>query len=170
MPPDRLQQSVFIAQQEEKPMRKRLVSGIVLTLAIAVFAGLMAHRNAKVNARTAEAEARRNAEAEKNASLLSHDVYFTLKDNSADSRNKLVDACKKYLTHHAGEVFFAAGTRAEEFTREINDRDFDVALHIVFKDKDAHDKYQDAERHKQFIEENKDNWKKVRVFDSMVSK
>jgi hypothetical protein len=133
-----------------------------------VFTGLMAR---KIAAARAAEEAARNAKAEeKNASLLSHDVYFTLKDNSAASRNKLVDACKKYLNRHPGEVFFAAGTRAEEFNREINDQDFDVALHIVFKDKEAHDKYQDAERHKQFIEENKDNWKKVRVFDSMVSK
>ena len=50
----------------------------------------------------------------------------------------------------------------------VNDRDFDVALHIVFKDRAAHDQYQDAPRHKQFIDENKDNWKKVRVFDSEV--
>jgi hypothetical protein len=144
---------------------------IVLTLAVAVFTGLMARWITAANARYAAEEAARNAKAEeKNTSLLAHDVYFTLKDNSAASRTKLVDACKKYLTDHPGEVFFAAGTRAEEFTREINDQDFDVALHIVFKDKGAHDKYQDAQRHKQFIEENKDNWKKVRVFDSMVSK
>jgi hypothetical protein len=100
--------------------------------------------------------------------LLSHDVYFTLKDNSADAKKKLVEACAKYLTRHSGAVFFAAGVRAEDFTREVNDRDFDVALHIVFKDKAAHDKYQESERHKQFIEEGKDNWKKVRVFDSII--
>jgi len=40
--------------------------------------------------------------------MLSHDVYFTLKDNSADAKKKLVAACKKYLTKHEGEVFFAA--------------------------------------------------------------
>ncbi|HEY7158963.1 MAG TPA: Dabb family protein, partial [Gemmataceae bacterium] len=69
-----------------------------------------------------------------------------------------------------GEVFFAAGTLAEDLDRPVNDRDFDVGLHIVFKDKASHDKYQDAKRHKEFIEENKDNWKKVRVFDSVVGK
>lgn len=145
-------------------MRKPLVCSIVLMSALAALAGVIQYRRAE--ARNASENARREAEAEKNASLLSHDVYFTLKDNSVDARNKLVVACKKYLSHHPGEVFFAAGTRAEEFDREINDRDFDVALHIVFKDKAAHNKYQDAERHKQFIAENKDNWKKVRVFDS----
>ena len=47
---------------------------------------------------------------------------------------------------------------------------FDVALHIVFKDMASHDKYQEAKRHQQFIDENKDNWKKVRVFDSVVER
>ena len=102
--------------------------------------------------------------------MLSHDVYFTLKASTPEAKKKLVDACKKYLSKHTGEVFFAAGTRAEDLKREVNDQDFDVALHIVFKDAASQEKYQDAERHTQFIEENKDAWKKVRVFDSMVDK
>jgi hypothetical protein len=111
-----------------------------------------------------------SAEADKAAagSMISHDVYFSLKDSTPATKKKLVDACKKYLTNHPGSVFFTAGVLAEDLDRPVNDRDFDVALHIVFKDKASHDKYQDAERHKQFIEENKDNWKKVRVFDSVV--
>jgi hypothetical protein len=101
--------------------------------------------------------------------MLSHDVYFALKDNSGPSRDKLVAACKKYLSKHPGEVFFASGTLADDLKRDVNDRNFDVALHIVFKDRASHDKYQEAPRHKQFIAENKDNWAKVRVFDSDVS-
>ena len=106
--------------------------------------------------------------AEATEPMLVHSVYFSLKDNSAAEKQKLVDACKKYLSGHPGTVAFAAGTRAEELNRPVNDQDFDVALHIVFKDKASHDKYQDAEKHKKFIEENKDNWKKVRVFDAWV--
>jgi hypothetical protein len=100
--------------------------------------------------------------------MLAHNVYFSLKDNSPAARKKLVEACKKYLAKHEGTVFFAAGTLTEELSRPVNDRDFDVALHIVFKSKAAHDKYQDAPLHQRFIDENKDNWKKVRVFDSTV--
>jgi hypothetical protein len=100
--------------------------------------------------------------------LLSHDVYFTMKDKK-DS-GKLVEACHKYLRDHAGEVFYAAGTRCQDLTREVNDQDFDVALHIVFKDKASQDQYQDAPRHKQFIDENKGLWQKVRVFDSYVTR
>jgi hypothetical protein len=112
----------------------------------------------------------RNAEAAGGGkgSMIVHNVYFSLKDNSAAAKDKLVAACKKYLTKHPGEVFFAAGTLAEELNRPVNDRDFDVALHIVFQDRKAHDQYQDAPRHNQFIDENKENWKKVRVFDSVV--
>jgi hypothetical protein len=102
--------------------------------------------------------------------MIAHNVYFSLKDNSADAKSKLVAACKKYLSDHPGTVFFAAGVLADDFDRPVNDRDFDVGLHLVFKDKAAHDAYQDAAKHKQFIEENKDNWKKVRVFDSKAEK
>ncbi len=107
---------------------------------------------------------------QKEGTLLSHDVYFSLKDNSPAAKQKLVDACKKYLSGHEGEVFFSAGVRAEEFKRDVNDQGFDVALQIVFKDMKSHDKYQDAKRHLEFIAENKDNWTKVRVFDSLVQR
>jgi hypothetical protein len=108
--------------------------------------------------------------AQEKGHLLSHDVYFTLKDSSPEAKKKLVQACKKYLSGHDGEVFFATGIRAESFKREVNDLDYDVALQIVFKSQAAHDKYQDAKRHIQFIDENKANWKKVRVFDSWVER
>jgi hypothetical protein len=110
------------------------------------------------------------SEAATEETQLAHDVYFSLKDNSAEAKHKMVAACKKYLSKHPGEVFFAAGTRAEELNRPVNDRDFDVALHIVFRNKAAHDQYQDAPRHKEFISENQENWKKVRVFDSLVER
>ncbi len=106
------------------------------------------------------------AEPEK---MLSHDVFFALTDNSPEAKAKLIAACKKYLSGHPGTIWFAAGPRGDEFQRGVNDQGFDVALHIVFKNKAAHDQYSKAERHMKFIEENKANWKKVRVFDSYVA-
>ncbi len=100
--------------------------------------------------------------------MLAHNVYFALKDNSPAARQKLVAACKKYLSKHPGTLFFAAGVLADELKREVNVRDFDVALHVIFTDQAAHDRYQDAPAHHQFIAENRDNWKGVRVFDSVV--
>jgi hypothetical protein len=63
-------------------------------------------------------------------------------------------------------IFFSAGVISDHFKRDVNDRDWDVALHLVFANKAAHDKYQDHPEHLKFIEENKDAWAKVRVFDS----
>jgi hypothetical protein len=100
--------------------------------------------------------------------MLVHNVYFSLKDNTPAERQKLLAACRKYLTNHPGTVFFAVGVLAEALKRDVNDRDFDVGLHIVFADQAAHDRYQDAPAHHQFIDENKHNWRKVRVFDSVA--
>jgi len=100
---------------------------------------------------------------------LAHMVYFKLKDASGANRAKLSAACKLYLSGHEGTVSFASGTLAGDFNREVNDRDFDVSLHLVFTNKEAHDKYQVHPRHLKFIEENKENWEKVRVFDSYLS-
>jgi hypothetical protein len=102
--------------------------------------------------------------------MLAHNVYFALKDSSDAGVQTLVAACRKYLVSHPGIVFFACGTRQKELTRPVNDQDFDVSLHIVFESKAAHDAYQDAPLHHTFVEENKDNWAKVRVFDSEVTK
>ena len=105
------------------------------------------------------------AEPEK---LIAHNVYFSLKDSSAENKKKLVESCKTYLAKLPGIVFFAAGTSSDEFNRPINDKEFDVGLHVVFKDKESYDKYEVSDPHKKFVAENKDNWQKVRVFDSRV--
>lgn len=100
--------------------------------------------------------------------MLAHSVYFTLKDRSEAARTALVNACKALLTGHPGTTFFACGVLEPELAREVNDRDFDVALHLVFESRAAHDAYQEAPRHQRFIEENRANWARVRVFDAIV--
>ena len=101
-------------------------------------------------------------------SRLAHMVFFTLKERTPENTDALVAACRKYLNVQPGIVFFAAGPLCKELDREVNDHDFDVALHLVFEDKAAHDAYQDDPTHQQFINENKATWAKVRVFDSTV--
>ncbi len=106
--------------------------------------------------------------AQDKGQALSHDVFFSLNDASPAAREALVAACRKYLAGHEGVLVFSAGVVGSELARPVNDRDFDVALHVVFDSKASHDKYQEAPRHKQFIEEQQKNWKQVRVFDSWV--
>jgi hypothetical protein len=100
--------------------------------------------------------------------MIAHNVYFALNDKSEQAKQSLVAACKRYLTDHPGVVFFACGVLEPTLTRPVNDRDFDVALHVVFDSIESHNIYQDAPRHLQFVEENKPGWAKVRVFDSLV--
>jgi uncharacterized protein YwqG len=102
--------------------------------------------------------------------LLVHNVYFTLHDPSPAARDRLVRACRTLLAPHAGILFFACGGRDDELTRDVNDREFDVGLHIVFADRAAHDAYQTTPEHLRFIDENKAGWKRVRVFDSLVER
>ena len=98
---------------------------------------------------------------------LAHMVYFALKDKSPSAIDRLVKACHHYLTNHQGMIYFSVGTLAD-LARPVNDRSFDVALHLVFQNRRAHDEYQTAPRHNQFLEEQKSNWENVRVFDSTL--
>jgi len=91
-----------------------------------------------------------------------------LKDGSDTAKNDLTDACCKYLKSHPGVVFFAAGPFAEGLDCPVNVRDFHVGLYVVFKNMELHDRYQTSPMHLQFIEQYKDTFQKVRVFDTLV--
>ena len=70
---------------------------------------------------------------------VAHMVFFKLKESTDQNKEKLVAACDKYLSDHEGTVYYSAGVMAQDLDRDVNDRDFDVALHVVFKNKAAHD-------------------------------
>lgn len=101
--------------------------------------------------------------------LIVHNVYFALNEPTAANRNKLIEGCRKYLTGHPGTIYFGIGTPCQSLRRPVNDLDYDVGLHIIFRSLADHDAYQPHPRHQQFIEEHKSMWKKVRVFDSEVA-
>ena len=128
-----------------------LIASVIFTLGLLVIEG----RNAMADPAAAEPQ-------------LAHMVYFTLNDSTPEARQRLVDSCHKYLNDHPGTVYFSVGTLVPDLARPVNDRDYDVALNVVFKTRADHDRYQTAERHQKFIEENKPTWKRVRVFDSYL--
>ena len=103
-----------------------------------------------------------------NNAPLSHVVCFKLKDASADSITSFVAACKKHLDIPALQQHFYVTTLAH-YTRPVNDREFDVALNIVFKTPAAHDEYQAGAAHHAFMHECEPLWSKARVFDSYVT-
>jgi hypothetical protein len=98
--------------------------------------------------------------------MLAHIVFFTLKNPSDASIQSLVDACHEDLDGHPGTQYFSVGTLVEDLARPVNDRDFHVALHVVFDGRQAHDDYQTSPRHLKFIAEQKETWQQVRIFDS----
>jgi len=110
-----------------------------------------------------------SAQAAETDTVLTHDVFFILADDAPQTQEKLIAACHKYLTGHPGTIWFSAGPRAKEMEGEVNDRDFDVALHLVFQNKAALEAYAKSERHDKFLEEAKSLWSKVRVFDSYAT-
>lgn len=97
-----------------------------------------------------------------------HMVFFTLKDRSPESIARFVASCDKYLTGHEGTASYSVGVIAKDVVEPVSDRDFDVALHLVFEDKAAGASYQKSDRHTKFVEENKAHFAKVRVFDSYL--
>lgn len=103
------------------------------------------------------------------AAPLTHAVFFTLAQDTAENRDRLVAACEEHLSGHEGTLYFSVGVRAEELNRAVNDTDFDVALLIVFDGKASHDAYQKHPRHLRFVEVVKELRSGVRVFDSLVS-
>lgn len=99
---------------------------------------------------------------------LAHQVFFTLNDRSDAAIDALLADCETFLTDHPGMVEFAVGRREPRYNRPVN-ADYDVALHTVFADQAAHDVYQTAQRHLDFIARNKPNWASVQVFDSNLT-
>jgi hypothetical protein len=100
--------------------------------------------------------------------MFSHNVFFSLKDRSENAKAELIAGCKKYLTGHSGTVFFCVGTLAGDIAWEVSDRNFDVALQIIFESKAVHDAYQDSPRHEEFFEKLGGNWENLRSFDAYV--
>ena len=58
------------------------------------------------------------------------------------------------------------GVPAVTGQREVVDDSYTYSLLLTFKDKEAQDKYQEEEVHKQFIEETSHLWTKIVIYDS----
>jgi len=100
--------------------------------------------------------------------MIAHSVYFSLNDNGEQAKQQFLADCHTYLASAPGAVFYAAGTLSD-VARPVSDRDYDVALHLVFQTRADLDAYGANPQHLEFIARNKPNWKKLRVFDSDVS-
>ncbi|MDA0834676.1 MAG: Dabb family protein [Planctomycetota bacterium] len=96
---------------------------------------------------------------------LAHMVYFSLLDDGPEAVQRIIDSAHALLSDIEGVEFLGIGKLIPDLDRPVNVRDFQVGIHVIFRDRAAHDAYQIHPQHQQFIADNKSNWKLARVFD-----
>ncbi|MEX0314801.1 MAG: Dabb family protein [Allomuricauda sp.] len=99
-------------------------------------------------------------------SAFAHTVYFWFKnpDNKAD-RAKFETSLRTFLNNSKFAKTNFIGTPPAA-TRDVVDGSFTYSLIVTFESAEAQEGYQKEEAHLIFIEECKDLWEKVIVYDS----
>ncbi len=100
--------------------------------------------------------------------MLVHSVYFWWKPNlSAADRAAFRAGLEKLRAVETVRQLYL-GTPAPTKPRDVIDTSYDLALTVLFDSVADQNTYQDHPRHNKFIEENRETWAKVRVFDSYL--
>lgn len=96
-----------------------------------------------------------------------HAVYFWLKEpENQEARKKFEASIKAFIQQSAYVRSSHIGTPAPT-SRPVIDSSYSYSLVVTFDSKEDQDKYQDEPVHLKFIEECKDLWEKVVVYDSI---
>jgi len=87
------------------------------------------------------------------APMLMHSTYFNLGVNhTPDIALAYMAEALEYLSSSKGMISFWIGQRAADMTRPVNDVAHDIAMHQLFKNKDAFDLYNGHDpKHDQFV-------------------
>jgi hypothetical protein len=97
--------------------------------------------------------------------MFSHIVIFWTDPKKPGAADDLVAGAKKYLAGLPGILHFHVGKMVPSH-RPVVDQSYQVALNIVFTDKQAQDIYQDHPVHQEFVEKCfKPNCIKVLIYD-----
>ena len=83
--------------------------------------------------------------------MFSHVVIFWTNPDIPDAADQLVAGCEKYLRPIPGVLHFHVG-RMVPSHRPVVDQSYQVALNLVFPDKQAQDDYQVHPEHIEFVE------------------
>lgn len=97
--------------------------------------------------------------------MLVHSVFFTLKEGlSEDQKAAFIEQ-----VHTLGTIdtvrSIHVGTPAATPDRPVIQTNYDVGLTVAFDSIEGHDIYQEAQAHHDFIENNKDLWENVVIYD-----
>lgn len=96
--------------------------------------------------------------------MFSHVVIFWTDPANPQAADLLVAGCHEYLKNIPGLAHFHVG-RMVGSPRPVVDQTYQVALNLLFPDKQAQDVYQVHPRHLEFVEKNRGYWKRVVVYD-----
>jgi len=107
---------------------------------------------------------------EKNDKFFAHMVFFQLMDLSDHAVDTFLDACVTYLSEHPGQVHFSVGLRAVDIARDVSDTGFDVAMHIIFINRQKYNEYAASKKHDEFITATAGMSTGRRVFDSYIER
>lgn len=102
------------------------------------------------------------------SATISHDVFFTLKPEAASDAGRLANACMA-LREIPGVVHLTAGLRAEAATRDVNEQDYHVALHVEFEDQAAYDGYGPHPAHQALLANFGEMFETVVVYDANIN-
>ncbi len=96
----------------------------------------------------------------------SHTVYFWFKNpDDAEGRTRFETSLKKFLKNSKFAKTNFIGVPPKS-TREVVDDSFTYSLIVTFDSPESQEGYQNEKPHLIFIEECKDLWEKVIVYDS----
>ncbi len=83
--------------------------------------------------------------------MFTHVVVFWTRPEHPQAAEELVAGANQYLSQIPGVMHFHVGTMVPSH-RPVVDRTYQVALTIIFPDKQAQDEYQNHPLHLEFIE------------------
>lgn len=99
-------------------------------------------------------------------SMIVHQVFFWLKNPTQDLQ-AVMEGCKSIGKLKSAKSY-QVGVPAPTAKREVIDDSYHIALTVNFKSIADHDVYQEDPVHLQFIEQHKEKWEKVQVYDFEV--
>lgn len=95
-----------------------------------------------------------------------HMVFFWLKEpDNKLIRNNFTSSLYNFIKNSDDIKSFHLGTPANTY-RSIIDTSYTYCLIVTFPSKEEHDRYQNDPVHKEFLNNFKDSWEKVQIYDS----
>ena len=139
---------------------------MVTVVAVAVIAVIPAI--AQQRAQNAQNGPRGGTRTAADGPMITHDVYFQLKDRSEESVEAFAKETVALMEKSRGLATWQVTVRDPEAGANNSDKDYDVQARMLFRNVAALKEYIPADYHQNWVGEQKDKWESVRVFDSKV--